>query len=330
MHISLDFLKQYKPEGPWLLVAVHPDKKRGEGRGNEIYGVTFNASQQQHMSDWVDKMNVEHNIYFSVNPTISPMNKKPLRTDIDTVEYLHVDIDPRAGEDFEEEQERILKLFREFKPLPTCLIFSGGGYQGFWKLDEPIMIGGSLSLAEDAKRYNMQLEVLMGGDNCHNVDRIMRVPGTTNWPNQKKRDKGRVPAQSALIHFDKDLVYNINQFQAAQAVQGGGERHSGTLGHQPVVMPEISGNVRRLDNLDELPENVAPWVKVLIVQGKDPDDPTRFESRSHTLFAVVCELIRAGVTPETIFAIITDPDFGIAESVVELGSRAEAYALKQI
>lgn len=332
MHISLDFFKQYRPDGPWLLVAVDPDGPKDQ----RLPAVTFNSTQLQHMSDWVERMNnpdkkgVKHNIYFSVNPTIETMNKKPKRTDINTVEYLHVDIDPRAGEDFKSEQERILKLFRDFRPLPTCLIFSGGGYQGFWQLDEPIMIGGSLALAEDAKRYNMQLEIMMGGDNCHNVDRIMRVPGTTNWPNEKKRAKGREPAESALIHFDDSLVYNIGQFTAAQAVQSGGSRHSGTLGHQPVVLPEISGNVRRLDNLDELPEDVKPWVKVLIVQGKDPDEPHRFASRSETLFCVVCELIRANVTPEVIFSIITDPDFAIAASVVELGSRAEAYALKQI
>ncbi|MCK5020803.1 MAG: hypothetical protein KAS32_27525, partial [Candidatus Peribacteraceae bacterium] len=274
-------------------------------------------------------MNKDRNIYFSVNPTIEPMNKKPLRADINTMEYLHVDVDPESGKDFEAEQLRILELFRNFQPTPTCLIFSGGGYQGFWKLDAPITIGGSLALAEDAKRYNMQLEILLGGDNCHNVDRIMRLPGTTNWPNAKKKAKGRTPAQSKLIHFDEGLTYDIKQFTSAQPVQTGNGQ-SGTLGNQAVILPEIGGNVRRLDNLDELPKDVKSWVKVLIVQGKDPDDPTRFASRSETLFCVVCELIRAEVSPETIFSIITDPDFAISASVVELGSRAEAYALKQI
>jgi hypothetical protein len=280
------------------------------------------------MSVWIEKMNTDRNIYFSVNPTIEPMNKKPERTDISRMEYLHVDIDPRAGEDLAKEQERILQVFRDFKPVPTCLIFSGGGYQGFWKLSDPVSIGGSLALAEDAKRYNQQLEILLGGDNCYNVDRIMRLPETMNWPNEKKKAKGREPALARLIHFNEEMVYELNEFTAAQPVQTG--HMTGALNNNAVVIPQISGNVRRLSSMDDLPDTVKPWVKVLIVQGKDPDDPQRFASRSEALFCVVCELIRAGVDVETIFAIITDPDWGISESVVELGARAEAYAMKQI
>ena len=71
------------------------------------------------------------------------------------------------------------------------VVFSGGGYQAFWKLETPISINGDLGRAEDAKRYNQQLELLFGGDNCHNVDRIMRLPGTVNVPDERKRTKGR-------------------------------------------------------------------------------------------------------------------------------------------
>ena len=291
--------------------------------------LTFTADQEAKLEKWLEKIGKDHNLYFSVNPTINHMTKKASRADIQQVEYLHVDVDPRAGEDITEEQERILNLFRAAKPQPTCVIFSGGGYQAFWKLTEPIPLDGSISRAEDAKMYNVQLEVLYGGDNCHNVDRIMRLPGTMNRPNKKKLAKGRKEVMAELVYFDDSVVYDISTFTAAQPVQPAASPNATGL-NRKVVMPAISGNVARLDSVDDLPDTVKPWVKVLIVQGKDPDDPNRFESRSESLFCVCCELVRSGCNEETIYSVITDPDFKISESVIELGSRSEAYALKQI
>ncbi|TWI50448.1 virulence-associated protein E [Pseudomonas duriflava] len=71
------------------------------------------------------------------------------------------------------------------------------------------------------------------------------------------------------------------------------------------------------------------WLKVLIVQGKDPDEPHKYASRSEALFAVACGLVRQGVPGEVIFSVLTDGSFGIAESVVENKS-PEKYAHRQI
>ncbi|MCP4994039.1 MAG: hypothetical protein GY934_09705 [Gammaproteobacteria bacterium] len=323
MHIAIDFLNKYRPGGPWLLTAVPV-------AGGSLTTLTFTAKQEDKLEKWLNRIGKNHNLYFSVNPTINLMTKKAKREDMKQVDWLHVDVDPRAGEDIAEEQARILELFRAAKPRPTCVIFSGGGYQGFWKLDEPIIINGDVSLAEDAKRYNMQLEILHGGDNCHNIDRIMRLPGTMNRPNAKKQAKGRVEVMAELLYFDDSVQYPITAFTAAQRVQTPGSITSRTELGNTVVMPQISGNIKRLESVEDLPDSVKPWVKVLIVQGEDPDEPNRFESRSESLFCVCCELVRAGCDAEMIYSVITDPDFKISASVVELGSRAEAYALKQI
>ena len=65
---------------------------------------------------------------------------------------------------------------------PEAGIYAGFGDFGFWRLEVAIPVNGDLQLAEDAKRYNQQLELIFGGDNCHNIDRIMRLPGTINVP----------------------------------------------------------------------------------------------------------------------------------------------------
>jgi hypothetical protein len=98
------------------------------------------------------------NIYFSVNPVTRDISKKAERTDIASVDWLHVDIDPRAGEDPLKEKERALAKLRSYSPPPTAIIDSGGGVQAFWRLEDPIRIGGDLGTAEDAKRWNVQLE----------------------------------------------------------------------------------------------------------------------------------------------------------------------------
>lgn len=322
MSLSLDFLKQFRPGGPWTLTAVPVE-------GGKLDTATFEAKAAKKIEAWLKKYGAKHNIYFSVNPTCTAVSKKASRSDIAAVEYLHVDVDPRAGEDLAIEQKRILKKIRDFKQMPTCIIFSGGGYQVFWRLEEPILTGGDVQKAEDAKRYNMQLEMLLGGDNCHDISRIMRLPGTMNRPNAKKRKKGRVEVMAELTHFDNKISYPITEFTAAQQVQT--PTSSGFSGGKSELKPKVNtANIPRVNDLDELGDDVKGWVKVLINLGRDPDQPGRFESRSETLFCVCCELVRAGIKDEVIYSIITDPDFQISKSVIELGSRAEAYALRQI
>ena len=52
--------------------------------------------------------------------------------------------------------------------------------------------------AAAARRTNRALGILLGGDATHNVDRIMRLPGTHNIPDERKRAAGRVVVRSGL------------------------------------------------------------------------------------------------------------------------------------
>lgn len=317
---AVAFLSRWRPEGPWVLTAIDPDRKSIETR-------TFHVRQAEDMRRWIERNNNVRNLYFHVNPTTRDLSKKAEREDIAALAWLHVDIDPRVSENIESERERALALLTSKLPAgvpaPTAIVFSGGGYQGFWKLGEPLAIDGDLARAEDAKRYNLQLELLFGADNCHNVDRIMRLPGTINLPDARKKRKGRQPALATLVSFDEKLVYPLSTFTPAPLVQGAESFSS------PGKV-NVSGNVSRLGSVDELPERVPDWCKVLIVQGTDPDNPTKYPSRSEALFTVCCELVRAGCDDQTIYTVITDPDFKISSSVIDKGSNAEKYAKRQI
>ena len=114
------------------------------------------------------------------------MNKKAKKGDVTALAWLHVDIDPADGNDLTEERVRIKELLETFKLKPNVIIDSGGGYQGFWRLKTPVPANGNIS---ELERQNMRLEQCLGGDHCHNIDRIMRLTGTINVPNEKKLAK---------------------------------------------------------------------------------------------------------------------------------------------
>lgn len=315
---SVKFLERLRPGGPWVLVAIAVDQKRVETR-------TFRAGPE--VAAWLEARS-QDNLYYHVNPTTRDLDKKAERTDIRELAWLHVDIDPRVGEDLAAEQARAHDMLRRPPgglPLPTVIVQSGGGFNALWRLREPLPINGDLAVAEDAKRYNLQLEILFQADSCHNIDRILRLPGTVNWPTAKKRKKGRAPALARVVEWDDSRVYDLRQFAKAPALQ----RQESTTGFGGPA-PLAPGNVRRLGSIEELSDRVPDWCKVLIVQGRDPENPTKYQSRSETLFAVCCGLVRSGVDDETIYAVITDPDFGISESVLDKGRTAERYALRQI
>lgn len=319
-----DFLHLWAPEGPWVLTCISTDRK-----GIDTH--TFHTCDLEAMEEWLLRYNGQRNVYFHVNPCTRDVTKKAEREDVAALAWLHVDIDPRAGEDIDEEQTRALGLLTdrlpEGVPEPTCIIFSGGGYQAFWRLEEPVQVDGDLAKAEQAKLYNLQLETLFRADNCHNIDRIMRLPGTVNIPDAKKRKKGRTEVLAELVSF-KELSYSISVFKPAPAVQTPNETGFGGAGGTV----DIGGDVERVQDLSELDEwSVSDRVKVAIAQGRHPDEPLKNDnSRSAWLFYVCCGLVRAEVPVETIYAIITDPEWGISESVLELKSNAHKYAIRQI
>lgn len=325
---ALDFLEKWRPGGPWTVVAFNPDGSGGSA------GLTFRASNVDEGRAFINKHNGRWNLYFHMNALVRDLNKKAAKTDIQSLDCLHIDQDPLPDRDLKTEQDIIFDSFLTPPagiPAPSVIIFSGGGYQGFWRLEEPLQVEGDLARVEDAKRYSQQLEILYGerADNTHNLDRVMRLPGSINLPNPKKAKEGRQPALARLIKFDGALTYPLSRFTQAALVQTKGV----DLTPNRTVQVNVSGNVRRLDDISELDKwGVSDRVKVICVQGLHPDEPPKGgdSSRSGWLFDCLCQLVRADVPDEVIFSIITDPDFGISASVIDKGSSAEKYALRQI
>lgn len=311
---SVEFLQAFRPGGPWTLVAIRTDQPGTEAR-------TLRGAEEAEA--WIAERSAA-NLYYHVNPLRREIHKKAERADVAALEYLHVDVDPAKGKEGEldAEKARILALIRAYPVRPTFVIDSGGGYQALWKLEKAVPLDGSLEAAEEAALRNLKIERDLGGDKCHNVDRILRLPGTTNWPTERKLKRGRVVAPTRVEWAHPELVYPVDKFARAVVAQTA-----------DFVEPSAApGNIRRLNGPDDLGSSVPDWCKLLVATGKDPYDPYKYPSRSEALFACVCELVRRNVDDDVIYSVITDPSFAISESVLDKGSAkaVERYAMKQI
>lgn len=316
----IDFLQAFHPDGPWCLTVLDPEQKAG------AVTATFSPQRVEQAAAFIDAWNGKRNLYFSVNMLREAMSKKAKATDITALAYLHVDIDPRTGEDLDAERSRIEALLTrnlpEGVPQPTAIVFSGGGYQAFWRLKEPLPLDGSQQQADDAKLWNLALERKFQADSCHNIDRIMRLAGTMNLPNAKKIAKGRGPAMARLVDADWSRIYDISAFEKAPATHGfsGAELASATEAEKQAISS--------LDELDRW--NVSDRIKAAIEFGADADRPKSGDnSRSGWEFDVACQLVRSGVPQGVIVGILLDARWGISASVLEKGRKAEKYACRQ-
>lgn len=325
INASVDFLRQMHPNGPWVVTAIAIHKKGIETR-------TYFPDGEDDMRKWLGLIAQSCNCYWHVNPVMGTVNKKASKENIKEMAFLHVDIDPRTGEGLEAEHVRIQKILTAppFSiPLPTAVVFSGGGFQAFWKLTTPLPIAGRSADARNAERYNIYLQNCFGADSCHNVDRLMRLPGTVNFPDENKVKKGRSVQQARVVSMDMNRVYPIGTFQQSPEDTLGPEDPLSLVANPRITLPD---NVRRVTSVDELNAwNVPERVRVMIVQGMVPfETKSGDNSRSGWLFDCVCQLARCAVPDDVIYSIITDPGFQISESVLALGSKAKKYALRQI
>ena len=311
---AIEFLTMAHPQGPWLLAAIEPDGKE------PIKFQTFYPDQKAEALAFIEAYNGKRGLYWTVNHVRSAMSTKPSAGDISYMKYLHVDIDPGDLRDRNIERDEIIKKLTagfglpEDIPEPTWVIDSGNGFQAGWLLDEPLALGGRKQAAADAKLYTMQREELLGGDNCHNIDRLLRLPGTINIPKQKKRDAGRTEQPTALVYFNHK-TYGLHLFEKAK---GSSRPLPDTL-----LPRKPLGEVRRIDSLEEL-EGVD-WLSeqrlVSAINGAMDGHglwPPLYTANDHLpkwypdaatdrVWAVVQGLIRLGISQEIIVGIISDP-----------------------
>jgi hypothetical protein len=190
---AVNFLERLRSGGPWVLTAIPPD-------GGTTTTETFTEVEEarQFIAEWNNARN-NYNIYYSVNPTKRALSSKAKKADIASVAYLHVDADPDGGESPEAFKERMADRLERFEPFPTFVVDSGNGLQYLWRLEQPVEVTDDKVIADIEARNYALAEQLGASPATRNIDRILRVPGTVNYPNALKRKLGRTECWAKLL-----------------------------------------------------------------------------------------------------------------------------------
>lgn len=170
------------------------------------------------------RMNTTANVYFSVNAPSSANSRdktdrkarkldkghigtlRAVWADLDPLDALEVlpsdDPDNPAMTGRVKEKLRLVGLaeaVQESDFPPSAAIDSGNGVQLIWFFDEPIDCTDETR--EKVEAIGHRIETALGGtENTANIDRVLRLPGTTNKPGKKKRDLGRVEMPATLLY----------------------------------------------------------------------------------------------------------------------------------
>jgi hypothetical protein len=302
---ALTFLKALRPEGPWVLTAIDPDTQAIE---------TITVCTADEVDAFVRKYNGRRNLYYSVNPTRTPLNKKAKKTDIAAIEYALADLDPKDDETSEAAKARYLaQLKGAFEPKPSAVVDSGNGIQCLWRLQDRITLGSPIKAKDGLKiapedqakiddveaRVKAVMLRLGSKAGTQNIDRILRLPGTTNLPNATKRKQGRVACPTKLLWFD-DLAHPLSAFPKDEAAKKQATGKKKTAGRR---------------DEDELARAIS--------DGAPKGD------RSEMVWFVVNEMLRRGHRPEAIAQTLLDREAGISEHVYDQ-SNPRDYAERQV
>jgi putative DNA primase/helicase len=169
---------------------------------------------------------LSRNLYFGLNGLDLDRFKdsgrlKAKKEDIVEILGFHSDLDPIDGaatDAIREDKEFFLTLIPE-SVRPSVVIDSGNGLQPIWLLERPLDLRGRVdrdSIIQRVEGVNRALSLILAAnlnslkaDHVQNIDRILRVPGTINFPNAKKRAAGRVNISASLVLFEKERRFTL-------------------------------------------------------------------------------------------------------------------------
>lgn len=294
------------------------------------YSRIFNPNDKAEFVAFINECNSEagaKNVYFLANYEFLVGNRG--KANISHVIFLHVDLDCKDYNGTPDEQlDKITGLLLDDKlrpkgvPRPSAVWLTGGGAQAVWRLAEPM-------LADEAAVLNQQvLHAMNGGMGTHDVSRLLRLPGTINWLNDKKRKSGRVPASAKALDYAPSLDIHsgiaANDFdlkrykvEGKQLAKVGAVHQTSGIG-APEPLPA---------DLSEIVPPDPNWALV-IATGNDPAHKS-YSSRSERVYALIVWLLSHKVRPEIILSILLDPQLGISAHILE-NPQPLAYATRQI
>lgn len=299
------------------LTAIHPLNKK-----EQITARTFKVEKSfGPLHKWARELNeAGYGIYFNpadLGPKFS--RSKATKSDVLSVDCLWVDLDPdKSDPDLRGAKAALIAALTanlpEGLPKPSLVIDSGNGAWGFWKLSQPVFLGQGADRVEDqasVEERNNWLRLLPwpsdDGDACFNIDRVARLPGTINHPNQRKLDAGmgRSMARYLADASDPGRVYALTDFERVE-IEG---RRSPGGGEQ------VSGDDLKPVKLDEVERRTSAETRSVIEFMRNADGP--IADRSAGVWHVVCAMIRGGFGDDEIRYVLLNQGWKVSEHIYE-------------
>jgi hypothetical protein len=277
------------------VVSIKPDA--AENDPDKIHGRYFGDAVGD-AATWLTAKNASgRNCYWTVNVTAADLNRKPAKKDIVAARFSHADIDPpkgSAGMDKDAALADLLKL----DLVPSFVVDSGNGLQPLWR---KAYAPKEWTLIENTNRA---IAKKLGADNCHNIDRLLRVPGTINWPDATKRARGRVPVLTRLAHDGgRDAIYTPDQLARVFPPIAVAEKESKTSSGEDI------GEIELLTPDDLGLSALSPLRSVI-------EHPAGLD-RSKDGIRAAGDLLRAGFTKLQVLGILLNPKNKVSAHYVE-------------
>lgn len=221
------------------LVAILPDAPKGTSPQGRYF-----ASDVGSALEWAAQANANgFNVYWTVNYVGPGVGTKPKKGDIQAARAAHCDLDPPNDGTPWDKAGKVAEL-AELELPPSLVIDSGNGVQPVWLLDHPAADWGPI------ERANMGLRDALGADDCFNIDRLLRVPGSINYPSQAKRKRGYVPCMATWAQGDTGKRYQPADLVAAFQPKAARQASAGEdIGDRvPTQTGALIAAIRRGDN----------------------------------------------------------------------------------
>jgi hypothetical protein len=219
---ALYFLDKLDPKERHTIASEAPFGRNGLPKWEG--GATYEARQRDLLiNDIKERQERKSNVYYSVNRPCEVIKRQGMYgknniDDIICIRALAFDIDVLQP------QEIVLETINKNLDgdfIPSLVIFTGGGYHLIYLFKNQINIELSRPPKNDIEQRKNEDKIFIRGtvtqlaknfehllrtkfpswkvDNMSNVDRVMRLPGTVNYPKLEKQAKGQIPALSKIV-----------------------------------------------------------------------------------------------------------------------------------
>lgn len=215
-----------------------------------------------------------YNCYFQHNPIANGTvnGRRVSKDEVHCARYAHVDLDPRPGVPIGKARKelwaRIQNAVRDgIVPQPTIIVMTGRGYQLYWRFERPMH---NIEVVEDINKW---LALKLGGDAVSDVSRLMRIPGTMNFPSEGKiaKNPGCKPKRSKVERCDMGRVYRTKDFGRLPK-----KRKKVAVSYERREMPRRTGRILRAsaEVVAESDRSKVTWrlINELIECGLDDDE----------------------------------------------------------